>query len=251
MAHPDLRTFCVITEANDISKENLGKTIHDKTKPFFYSKDWSEDDYDPNNITYSTPALFVYEKPYVIKNLFTLKDSIEYKLQLLIVMDDHNYATDSEIKTDEQRLETVEIFEQCKLYLIDTLNYVYTAYTKIRDINNQIFVTQFQTKGMLMAGVAADINFNDNCLIQDAYWNGDIEIPTSDRCCGNYIKLINNVSSVVIPYSEHKMKKVSGVKIYSASGDQIEACVNINLSTKSVTVESNINFSNHNIVIFA
>lgn len=253
--HPDIRTFCVITEPNDITIDNLKQNIHDKYKPFFYSRDWEDQEYDPSQVQYSTPALFIYEKPFTIKNIFSGKDTIEYNLQFLLVMKDHNYDTPDQVLTDSQRLQTVEIFHRCKLYLINILNYVNEVYSKISSFNKDIPVYQWQSKGMLLAGVSADLVFVESCPPYEKYWDGEIVIidepggSVISTSCKRYIKVVNGVTLVNIPHSEHLVSNVSGANIYDSIGNEVDALVNINTSTNHISVESNINFSNHKIII--
>lgn len=47
--------------AVEISTANLGATICDKDKPFFWSRLWHEKGYNPNNITWAFPLLYAAE----------------------------------------------------------------------------------------------------------------------------------------------------------------------------------------------
>lgn len=249
--HDELRTFCVISEPNDITKDNLARTIHDLRKPFFYSKDWVESGYDESQVRFSNPSLFIYEKPFVIKELFSGRDMVKYQLQFLVLLDDHNYQVGADIVPDTQRLETVEIFAKATEILLGIFNYIYAGYPKFRVFNTELIVSQWQTSGMLMAGVSCDITFIQPCPEILTYWDVEVEQPVSNYGCNNYIKLVNGVYTITIPASEHKLSKVSGAKIYDSSGDELEMCVNVNQSTKTVIVESNKIFDNFNVVIFA
>ena len=177
IAHPYINTFCVINEPNDITIDNLKKTIHDKYKPFFYSKLWAESLYGPDDVSWLSPALFVYEKPFTVKGLFSGQDKIEYKLELLLLMDDHIHQTTTGLKTDGQLLEPAEIFRRTTLYLLDILNFTHSAYTKIRDLNREVAVSQWESSGMKLKGVSADITFVEICPPRQKYWEGVYVVP--------------------------------------------------------------------------
>lgn len=254
--HPYINTFCVINEPNDITIDNLKKTIHDKYKPFFYSKNWAESNYDPDEVNWLGPALFVYEKPFLVKGLFSGLDKIEYNLQFLLLMDDHIHQTTTELLTDGQRLEPAEIFHRTRSYLLNVLNFTYATYTKIRDLNKEIVFTQWQSSSMKMSGVSADIKFIEDCIEHEKYWEGDFTVPEEPSghigyigICKRYIKIVNNVMTVSIPYSEHLLNCISGANIYDSSGNEVEALVNIDTVSNNINIESNILFSNHKIVI--
>lgn len=45
----------------EVSTPNLGATICDKDKQYFWSRDWHEKKYNPNGITWKFPLLFAFE----------------------------------------------------------------------------------------------------------------------------------------------------------------------------------------------
>lgn len=45
----------------EVSTPNLGATICDKDKPYFWSRDWHEKKYNPNGIAWKFPLLFAFE----------------------------------------------------------------------------------------------------------------------------------------------------------------------------------------------
>lgn len=54
-----LQTFRVLSKgyAAEIKSANFGATILDKGRPFFWSRQWHQNKYNPNNITWEYPAL--------------------------------------------------------------------------------------------------------------------------------------------------------------------------------------------------
>ncbi len=45
----------------EVSTANLGATVCDKDKPYFWSRDWHEKKYNPNAITWKFPLLYAFE----------------------------------------------------------------------------------------------------------------------------------------------------------------------------------------------
>lgn len=58
-----LQTFRVFASSptQELLTPNLGATICDKDKPFFFSREWREKKYNPNDITWQYPLLFAFE----------------------------------------------------------------------------------------------------------------------------------------------------------------------------------------------
>lgn len=56
--------------------------------------------------------------------------------------------------------------------------------------------------------------------------------------------------SITIPFSTHNVTDLKGVLVYDADGNQVYTEININFSTKEVTIDSNINLINSTIKIF-
>ena len=66
----------------EISTENLGATICDKGKPYFWSRLWEEKGYNPNSIVWNFPLLFAFEIPGSIKDLLGSSPKFIYTLQI-------------------------------------------------------------------------------------------------------------------------------------------------------------------------
>ncbi|MCS6930525.1 MAG: hypothetical protein NZM43_13640 [Saprospiraceae bacterium] len=58
-----LQTFRVFaaSPAQELLTQTLGATVCDKDKPFFFSREWHERRYNPNEITWQYPLLFAFE----------------------------------------------------------------------------------------------------------------------------------------------------------------------------------------------
>lgn len=113
----------------EISTDNLGATICDKDKPYFWSRLWEEKGYNPNSITWSFPLLFAFEMPGSIKDPFGGAPQFVYTLQigvLDVLSDDKagrsctgcNGRTVNEINDSTQAM-----LQNCLEYLKNTYQY--------------------------------------------------------------------------------------------------------------------------------
>lgn len=55
------QTFGVIDSFAQLTNDNLGKTIADKGKNYFFSRRWAAQNYNPSKVSYDFPGLFVIE----------------------------------------------------------------------------------------------------------------------------------------------------------------------------------------------
>lgn len=69
----------------ELAASNLGATICDKNKPFFWSRKWHENKYSPNNITFEYPALLLTELSGTPENVFQKSTKRCYTYQLAVV----------------------------------------------------------------------------------------------------------------------------------------------------------------------
>lgn len=67
------QTFAVLAEFNDLDTDNLNKTLRDKNKPFFYSREWDKNNYNKSNISFKHPLLAAFVRNGSIKGLFKPK----------------------------------------------------------------------------------------------------------------------------------------------------------------------------------
>lgn len=65
-----------------------------------------------------------------------------------------------------------------------------------------------------------------------------------------YTTVAPDGTSLQIPYSEHGIKNIYGVNVYSPVGKQVLADVEIDFSTNDVTISACINLLNYKIKIF-
>jgi len=56
-----MQTFGAIEAYSDLNTPNLGKTILDRGKPYFWSRDWAKAKYNPSKLVYSYPAMLAIE----------------------------------------------------------------------------------------------------------------------------------------------------------------------------------------------
>lgn len=80
-----LQTFAVLEEYSDLNTPNLAKTISDRNKPFFFSRDWSSANYNPSKLEYSYPGLFIIDRSFSISNPFTKNVKTCYKMEIAVL----------------------------------------------------------------------------------------------------------------------------------------------------------------------
>lgn len=80
-----LNTFAVIKDKSDLAADGMNMTIHERNKPFFYSRAWEADKYNPNKIKVKFPALLVDIEGGSIKCPFTFtKRETCYQLSMVV-----------------------------------------------------------------------------------------------------------------------------------------------------------------------
>lgn len=82
-----LQTFRVMAKDKgaELASANLGAVICDKGKPFFWSREWHENKYNPNNITFKYPALLLTELSFSSEQAFQQNTKRCYTFQLAVV----------------------------------------------------------------------------------------------------------------------------------------------------------------------
>lgn len=112
--------------AAEVSTQNLGATICDKGKPYFWSRLWHERQYNPSGIVWAFPLLYCYELDGAIVDPLSGSPRFVYNVQigvLDVLKDDKdarncigcNARTINEIHADTQT-----ILQACVEYLKNT-----------------------------------------------------------------------------------------------------------------------------------
>lgn len=170
--HKSINTFCVLTEYNDITKKNLNRNITDKNKPYFMSKRWVDGGYDPGNITYELPGLFIYEMPFDLKDMFSGREKYVHSLKLLMLMDSRDSLINKSHRPDEYHRLDQENFDEAK-YLLNDVFYYLHDHTKFQPSNLQVKHDYFITRSELAVGIEADLTFIESCPPKNKYWMED------------------------------------------------------------------------------
>lgn len=79
------QTFAVLSQVSDLSTQNLGKTICDKNKPYFFSRLWENKKYNPSDLSFQWPAIVVYEENMEVKDAFSRDASICYNVTISVL----------------------------------------------------------------------------------------------------------------------------------------------------------------------
>lgn len=80
-----LQTFAVIEEYLDLSDVNLGKTVFDKNKPFFYSRAWEKSKYSNSSLTCDFPVFCIIDRSATIATPFSSTTHRVYSLELAFI----------------------------------------------------------------------------------------------------------------------------------------------------------------------
>lgn len=129
-----LQTFRVMQKerGSELASPNLGATICDKGKPFFWSRKWHQDKYNPNNITFEYPALLLTELSINSENSFSQSSKRCYSFQVAVVDQQTDDCTTCACESCEKRTVN-EIFSDTENLLFSCLHYV----SKIRQATLQ------------------------------------------------------------------------------------------------------------------
>lgn len=69
----------------ELASENIGATICDKDKPFFWSRIWEQKKYNPNQVAWEFPLLFVSELSISTKNAMLNSAERTYVFQVTVL----------------------------------------------------------------------------------------------------------------------------------------------------------------------
>ena len=119
-----LQTFRVMQKERgaDLKAPNLGATICDKGKPFFWSRRWHENGYgDP--ITFNYPALLLTELSFTPERLFQKQTKRCYTFQIAVVDQIGSDCKECNCQSCEKRTGN-EIFADTEALLFDALYYL-------------------------------------------------------------------------------------------------------------------------------
>jgi len=62
------QAFAVVRSAEELNLQNLGKSIADKDRPFFWSRKWAAQNYNPSAIQWEYPAVVAVDLGYEMEN---------------------------------------------------------------------------------------------------------------------------------------------------------------------------------------
>lgn len=120
-----LQTWRVMQKerGGELASPNLGATICDKGKPFFWSKKWHDSKYTPNNIAFEYPALLLTELSFSSEKAFQKSTKRCYSFQLAVV--DQQTAECANCGCDSCENRTItEIFADTETLLFSVFNYL-------------------------------------------------------------------------------------------------------------------------------
>ena len=104
-----LQTFAVLSSMDDLLAENLGKTINDRQKEFFFSKKHDALGKNPSKVEFEYPAMFVLENDFTRENPFKQKRTDCFNMQLAFLYPYLETCQDNFLKRTCQNLTIQEI----------------------------------------------------------------------------------------------------------------------------------------------
>ena len=137
-----LHTFAVLESFSDLNTPNLGKTLRDRNKPFFFSREWASTNHNPSKIEYDYPGMFLFDQNLTVSDPFDKSSTICYKIELVVL---DKYERDCEKKNcvgcaDRTRN---EIFIDTEAFLQTFINYLKgVLYVEGRWVHKNIYQLQ-------------------------------------------------------------------------------------------------------------
>jgi hypothetical protein len=120
-----IRTFAVVHAWTDIQNEQLGKTLSEKEKIYFFSKKWDQQGYPTNDISYEYPLLAVRPGGQNVSDFFNGDARSQGSHQLLLV--DKLYLAPPQHPTILTQRNQHQITEDCKDLMIGLFNTLKTV----------------------------------------------------------------------------------------------------------------------------
>lgn len=71
------QTYALLDSPDSIDAANLGKTVKDNTKPYYYSRYWESKGHNPSELKHKYPLVAVYHSPSSIVDLSVLVRSMQ------------------------------------------------------------------------------------------------------------------------------------------------------------------------------
>lgn len=150
------QTFAVLDSLTSLQAPNLGKYICDKNRPFFYSRKWEQHRYHPSKLSFTLPAVFLFENAADYKNLFTAKTETTYNFDI-VVLDRHSADDCKKINCAEGVSRTIyEIYSDTEQILYNVLGYL-----------NDVVVVTLTDGTVTIRNAAHNIWLNDGAIINE------------------------------------------------------------------------------------
>lgn len=122
-----LHTFALLEEYSDLGAQNLGKTVDDYGKPYFWSRIWAEHKYNHSKLSFKWPALVLFERNVTFKNALSHSPSKNYSLELAFLEKYDNTKSrqlGKKLTRNELYTRTEELVSQFLAFVMD---YIYTS----------------------------------------------------------------------------------------------------------------------------
>jgi len=119
-------TFAMIDTVADMSSSNLRKSICDKGKNYFFSREWANNKYNPSKLTWTFPIVMLQENNLSGADIFRKNQKWAYTFQL-IVLDQYDESSREKRMCDGCKGRLIaEIFLDTEAILRNILRYITT-----------------------------------------------------------------------------------------------------------------------------
>ena len=79
------QTFAVLQDITDIQLENLGKTVLDTGKIYFFSRKWAKNNFSPSALSWDYPGMFIIDNPGTLVNPLKKQSDKCYNMEILFI----------------------------------------------------------------------------------------------------------------------------------------------------------------------
>lgn len=133
-----IQTWAAIESYADLNADNLGKTVHDRGKPFFFSRKWAAAGYNPSSLSAKGPLLVAFEEPGVFIDPMQKITHAHYNIQLMAVI--KYEPTKKKTSNPCHKLTRNEIYYRTEGFIRNLFGYLAEVkyYENIGFVNSQV-----------------------------------------------------------------------------------------------------------------
>ncbi len=116
-----LNTFAAIESYSDLNAANLGKTVQEIDKKFFYSRSWANNHLNPSQLDYDYPVMIAFDKSLALTNVMSPRSQTQYVIEIAF-LDKHVQSVNSvDLCSNRNRN---EIFKDTENFMMNFFEYL-------------------------------------------------------------------------------------------------------------------------------